>query len=88
MTKKKKDNKRQLYVGGYDKVTHFKTLSLKVSEFEKINDISNEDFRGVLSHAQTIYFLIDFYNQKKIKKVMKQNKIESILPYDNKLITS
>jgi hypothetical protein len=88
MTKKKKDNKQQLYVGGYDKVTHFKTLSLKVSEFEKINDISNEDFRGVLSHAQTIYFLIDFYNQKKIKKVMKQNKIESVLPYDNKLITS
>jgi hypothetical protein len=64
---------------------NFKTLSLKVSEFEKINDISNEDFRGVLSHAQTIYFLIDFYNQNKIKK---QNKVEKVVPSDNRLITS
>jgi hypothetical protein len=84
MTKKKKTINGN-YMYGYDKVTHFKTLSLKVSEFEKINDISNEDFRGVLSHAQTIYFLIDFYNQNKIKK---QNKVEKVVPSDNRLITS
>jgi hypothetical protein len=82
------NKKRQLHIGIYDKITNFKTLSLKVSEFEKINDISNEDFRGVLSHAQTIYFLIDFYNQNKVKKVVKQTKIESMLPYDKQLITS
>ena len=82
------NKKRQLNIGIYDKITNFKTLSLKVSEFEKINDISNEDFRGVLSHAQTIYFLIDFYNQNKVKKVVKQTKIESMLPYDKQLITS
>jgi hypothetical protein len=43
---------------------------------------------GYYPTPKQFYFLIDFYNQKKIKKVMKQNKIESVLPYDNKLITS
>jgi hypothetical protein len=74
-------NKKQLHVGGYNAVTHYKTLSLKVSEFEKINDISNNDFRGVLSHAQTVYYLIDFYLQSKNKKPSKQ-KLTSALPYD------
>ena len=77
----KNKNKKKLYVGGYDVVTRYKTLCLKVSEFEKINDISNNDFRGLLTHAKTVYFLIDFYLRNKPKQ-KKETKVESALPYD------
>jgi len=83
----KNKNKKKLYIGGYDVVTRYKTLCLKVSEFEKINDISNNDFRGLLTHAKTVYFLIDFYLRNKPKQ-KKEIKVESVLPYDPKAFLS
>ena len=78
---------KKLHVGGFDVVTRYKTLCLKVSEFEKINDITNNDFNGLLTHAKTVYFLIDFYLKNKPKK-KKEERIKSVLPYDPTIFLS
>jgi hypothetical protein len=70
-----------------EEINIYKTLCLKVSEFEKINDITNNDFNGLLTHAKTVYFLIDFYLKNKPKK-KKEEKIKSVLPYDPTIFLS